>query len=259
MMCKVLALALALVLQALGSDTLTVRVFDNQTVVGNSALIRNIGQSQHLLYVRLSNSGGTCTVPVGVATFVLIYLEGGFDGTNYFPITPRSMQVAASGSIYEGLSLANGLFPYLRARLDSNYTNCRLDAWYTGSISPAAYPQLPPATATGYYTAAHGWVTAGANRLVVDNSTAAGRVVVYGVIVSSASATPNSVVWTWQNSGCSGGAVGGTFPPIYTAAVGAQVLPVGVVPYLAGPPGKSLCVETTAAVQINVAVVYRIE
>lgn len=259
MIYKVLALALVVLWSAVASDTLTVRVFDNQTVTGNSALIRNIGQSQHLLYVRLSDSGGTCTVPVGIATFVLIYLEGGFDGVNYFPISPRSMQVAASGSIYEGLSLANGLFPYLRARLDSTYTNCRLDAWYTGSISPAAYPQLPPATATGYYTQSNGWVTAGARRLLVDNSTAFGRVVVYGVIVSSASATPNSVIWTWEDGGCTGTPIGATFPPIYTASVGAQVLPTGVVPYLAGPPGKSLCVETTAAVQINAAVVYRIE
>lgn len=238
------------------SDTVAFRLFTNSTSAGVSSLIRNIGQSQHLFFVVASDGAGTCTLSANGFDF---YLEGSLDGTTFIPISARTivMSTGATASTKQGYGFANGAFPFLRARYTPHPTNCRIDAWYSGTIPTTAYPQLPKAQSTGYIPSLHRPSSAGTTVQIV-NPTTNGRIVIYGLFVYNAAATANDVTLDTRDATCTTVSNVALDVPGLTGR-SSIVWPTSLVPYFIGPEGSSLCLTLSASTQVNSTVIYRVE
>jgi hypothetical protein len=132
-----LVLSCAIGLRAQRSDTIFQQVFANLNTASNSSPLQNIGNSGHLLWVRMTDAPGqTCSSPQTVD----IGLEGSFDASVYTPIGSQIVSIAndVNGNLVTTL-LAQGAFPYVRVAVRSfNTTLCRMEARYSGTISGAA-------------------------------------------------------------------------------------------------------------------------
>lgn len=238
------------------SDTVSQRVFNNSLSAGPSALIRNIGQSQHLFFVKASDGAGTCSL-IGSLDF---FIEGSFDGSTFIPISPQTIQLSTGDtpSTWQGYSFANGAYPFLRARYTSHPTNCRIDAWYTGTIPTAPFPQLPKGVSVGYFTSLFRPASAG-SFAQISNPTSTRRIVVYGLFLYNPAGTANNVELQYRDATCTG-PLNGTVIDVGAFQPYAHVVwPTSIVPYYVGPEGQSLCLTQSAATQINSTVIYRFE
>lgn len=239
------------------SDTVSFRLFTNATTGSTSSLIRNIGQSQHLYFVQLSDNGGSCTALSG--THYEFYIEGSFDNATWIPISPQGVMLntGATATTFEGFGFANGSFPYLRARYPLNYSFCKVNAWYTGTIPTAAFPQLPRATSTGYLTATLRPAAIGSFP-IVPNIIAKTRVVVYGLFVYNPSATANSVLINYGDGTCTSQT--GLVADLTNMQPYDKVTwPTSIVPYSVGAESKYVCLTTSAATLLIATVIYRLE
>lgn len=252
-------LILPIMLWAQRSDTVTYRLFTNSTTAGvSTGDISNIGQSQHLFFMQLTDNGGTCGASASAFEF---YLEGSHDGLTYVPISHRNviLSVGSTASTFQGFGFANGSWPKLRARYTQQPGNCKLNAWYTGTVPTAAFPQLPKAQSTGYITALVRPNTAGTS-VVVSNLLATSRIVVYGVHILNAAGSANDVRLDYNSATSCAAVTTGTVIDA-TGLQGHQELslPVSIVPWSMSPEGSSLCLVLSASTQANVIVVYRQE
>lgn len=239
------------------SDTVAYRLFTNATASSVSSQIRNIGQSQHLFFVQLTDNGGTCSAVAG--GMYEFFLEGSFDNVSYIRISSQGVMLntGATASTFEGFGFANGAFPYLRARFLFNYVNCKVNAWYTGTVPTAAFPQLPRAASTGYAVATLRPATIGSFPIIA-NLNAATRIVVYGLFVYNPVATANSVLLTYGDGTCT--SLTGLVADLTNMQGYAQTTwPTSLVPYSIGPEAKYMCLTTSAATQLNATVIYRME
>lgn len=243
-------------LAAQRSDTVSFRLFTNSLAAGGSGLIRNIGQSQHLFFVQASDSGGTCTLTASGFDF---FIEGSLDGTTYIPISTRTilMSTGSPSSTKQGYGFANGAFPFLRARYTAHPLNCRIDAWYSGTIPTTAYPQLPKAQSAGYFSSLARVSSAGSTIHLVNLST--GRIVVYGLALYNAAATANDVAIEARDGTCTGPVSGVVLDVPGLPARQSVVLPTGIVPWFISAEGASLCLTLGSATLVNSTIIYRIE
>jgi hypothetical protein len=242
-------LTLSMILSpAWSQDNIQQRVFSLRTPTsGVSSPIRNVGQSQHLIWYQFSDSGGVCNV-----TTARVFLEGSFDGVNYFALTPRVTTLEDR----IGQGLATGTFFALRVNSAIDVFACALTVYYSGGKAPAPFPQSVRTVASGYSWARVS--TPGPSAFVVNvlnGSTE--RVVVYGAWINNTVAAANTGrIFPCDGAGLASGTDIGTFnlgnggPPV--------ILPTSVVPYGAGFAGLNLCVSTTAGTA-EFHVVYRIE
>lgn len=113
------------------TDTIFQTVVQNFTTTGVTSAVRNIGQSQHQATIQFTDKPSqTCPVTVGVA---LVYFEGSFDGTTYFPVGyPADSIIGSQASIS-----AQGAYPFLRINLaDFPTAACNATVRYSGTLFP---------------------------------------------------------------------------------------------------------------------------
>lgn len=112
-----------------GNQTVFQRVFTDKTDTGASAPVRNVAQTEHLLYWEVSDvPPGTCVSTPHIA------LEASFDGSNFFII---AFEQGVSGIYFSGTLAAKGSYPYIRASIPGTSPNCKVNAWYSGTLAPS--------------------------------------------------------------------------------------------------------------------------
>lgn len=254
-----LLLAWCLVLLGQRSDTVSYQVVSNATGIGQSSFIRNIGQSQHLIWARYSDQGGTCGLSTG-STY--LFLEASYDNINFFAISNRQMSVVNDGTYAVGNSIANGSYPFLRVRWTQNWSFCKLDVWYTGTIPPAAYPQAVKALSAGYLRQSASNTAIGSS-VVINNLDSGGRVVVYGLWLlnqGTGAVTANLHFAAAPDCAVNTGAISSEIKlGVAGAAHSTAVFPTSLVPYGVGGLGEDVCLALDAAETVIAVVVFRVE
>jgi hypothetical protein len=122
--------SLALVYDGYGAlQTVSVQALSGVTAAGPSAVLRNVGQSQHSVVYCVAGSSGTVST-------AQIQLEGSFDATTWFPISDVSYPNTTGTGCW--LLEAGGYWPNVRVNLLawSATGNLSLSAWYTGTAGP---------------------------------------------------------------------------------------------------------------------------
>lgn len=245
-------LCLVVLLAAAGAaaETVTVRVFNAKTPTnGVSTPVRNIGQSQHLIWLQFADSGGSCG-----AGSAQVWLEASYDGTTYFPLTGRLLQLDGAKSAQ---AVATGTYPRLRVNSANSQVNCSLTVWYSGSTDPAAFPQSLRHVQSGYIFASGAANSTTANPVVV-NPNAEGRVVVYGFWTHNAGATQTGELFFSPDGTCT--VISATVATLNMASGAAPAIwPAASVPYGYGAAGASLCFRLGGAGNATVYTVYRVE
>lgn len=240
------------------TDTIFQQIFTNATSAGASLKIRNIGQSQHSLFYVLSDNGGTCSVGNGQ---VALHWEISEDDTNWARISPYQVRATLSGGVSTGVIVANSPAKNIRARLALNYSNCKLNAYYSGTLQATAYPQLLLSSMVGTDTAATNPSTAGTSVVIVATNTTS-RTAIYGMDVHNNGAIANSItLFEHSVSDCTSGVTTGyilrrvNVPATTTAAT----WPSSLIPYHTLAAGGHLCLTISANSDTAVKVIYRTE
>lgn len=124
--------------KAQASNTIFQQLAKNlNTFPFTSATVRNIGQSQHIIYVQANNvAGHTCLPHVADIT-----INASYDTVNYFPLSAGTVHglFGAPGTAENrtGILFATGLAPSVRAQVNSfDNVNCTLNIFYAGSLYP---------------------------------------------------------------------------------------------------------------------------
>lgn len=131
-----------MVIFAQRTDTIYHRLFSGlQQAPTASERVRNIGQSGHMMLLLLRNAPNkTCTAPQTIDAG----LEASFDGQVWVPAGTQATVANAdiNGNIVASVT-AQGAYPYVRAHVRAfDTTNCRLDAWYSGTVGSQAVVQI---------------------------------------------------------------------------------------------------------------------
>jgi hypothetical protein len=134
LVCIVLAL-LSGVAKAQREDTVYALVFDEIAIAPTtSGLVRNIGQSSHLVTVILTDAPSlTCTSPSNVD----LGMEYSYDGVTYIRAAGQITRVTANeDGILTNQQNVAGAYPWIRVNVrDFDTTNCRLTVNYSGAIA----------------------------------------------------------------------------------------------------------------------------
>lgn len=245
----ILLLVMVGVLEAQRSDTIYKKIVNNFGSGTLSVTIPNIGQSQHTLFFVYTDSGGSCTM---AGTTARIWLEASHDGSNWIRISPLQAGVQnTTGTTWAGVITANSNLPIIRPQVGALYTNCVLNAWYSGSIPTTSYPQALLANSSNYTVAG---ATAGGigNWLIVQNLSTNGRLVVYGIDLY----LPGTQDVTLFESSATDCSVTSGFVWRRTTT---DTLPTAVVPWHISSPGTHLCMALTTASVPYMKLVYRNE
>lgn len=134
------------------SDTLFKKIFTNVTAASTrssttpntSTYVPNIGQVGHQVVMLVHNNGANVCDPV--TTFSAVEIDGSFDGTSWFPISPTNNVNNSAGLAQVA---AQGLFPFISLLVtNGDIVNCAIDAWYSGTVS--AVTSNPTLTGNGY-------------------------------------------------------------------------------------------------------------
>ncbi len=246
-----------------GSSTIFQKLYNNYTGTAPSftVAVRNTGQEFHQITVNVTDNGGSCSL-----TSLIIQLQGSFDQTTYFnigvPISTANAQSPYNTYIFSSVA---GAFTYVRGALTSYaQTNCKLNAWYSGS--PTGYPTgtapTPVATDNFKYQTS---TSAGATYQGAASCAGSGLVpVIYAAIV--ADYTPGNA--TELTLGYATAPAGTGFVAkmtLYLEAGGAGsivVLPQGPRPYFRPDTGAYVSFGFTpvnASAGLSVTLVYRCE
>jgi hypothetical protein len=137
------------------SNTVIQKLITNSAGTGAGIIItspvNNIGQTGHSVYTQMSNAPAkTCT-----ATFIKAQLEFSFDGTNYNYFGSPNNTTGDLGTIsvtgYTSFTFAgSGLFNYVRFHVyEFDNVNCRVSAWYTGTITTSPLPVIGQGSISG--------------------------------------------------------------------------------------------------------------
>lgn len=245
---------LAMLAQAQRTDTIYQRIVTDNSTGLPSAAVRNIGQSQHTLFFTYTDNGGACVM----GNFAPIHLEGSPDNGNYWVrISPAQANlVNTSGTNYVGWIVAYGAFPYVRVNFTSVPALCKVNAWYTGTVPPVAFPQMLMGLSSNYKSA---YVTPNAADVtVIAPLTATGRVVIYGLDVYNGTGAAVSVQLNEKGTNCTGGITGFALNRADLPAKASVTWPAGLVPYHIGSPGQTLCATVVGGL-VDVKIQYRVE
>lgn len=177
----ILALILSMHLWAQGSNTIFKQVLSNVSTAQASSNVTNIGQSQHIVYIILSNAPAqTCTGPTTPDGTLLVKIEGSYNNSTFFSLTAANLQVTTNN---QGTLYATGLAPYVRVHLVtfSLGTTCRLNAFYAGSLYPVYVDKLENTRLANGYTVNQLYVsTAVATTISATNTTDV--LAIYGLV-----------------------------------------------------------------------------
>ena len=156
---RTISLVLLLAAPALAQreDTVYEQIFDGLATGGQaSAPVRNIGQSQHTVYISLDDaSGQTCP---NSALFIA-WFEGSSDGVAYQQIGSRTTSIVVDPAGVQATSIsATSAQPYLRFYVAFMATQCTADVFYSGTL----YPSDPRYAPFGTTVASGAWGATGA-------------------------------------------------------------------------------------------------
>lgn len=117
-----------------GQQTIFQSVYIDQIVFPlNSSPVSNIGNSGHLIWVKLdARPTKTCGTPQTVN----VGLEGSFDNATWSPIGAQLSSVAVdiNGNLIT-TTTAQGAFPFARIAIRSfDNVNCKISVWYSGTV-----------------------------------------------------------------------------------------------------------------------------
>lgn len=243
----------ALLAEAQRTDTIYQRIVTDNATGLPSAVVRNIGQSQHTLFFTYTDSGGACIM----GNFAPIYMEGSHDNSSWARISPVEAGIVnTSGTNYLGWITAYGAFPYVRVNFSSVPALCKANAWYSGTVPTVAFPQMLLALASNYRTT---YATPlGADNTIVGNATATGRVVVYGLDVYNGSGAPASIQLFEKGTNCTGGSTGIALNRANLPDKASVTWAASLVPYHIATPGKTLCATVTGG-PVDLKLQYRVE
>lgn len=231
-------------------DTIFQSLVVNQTTTGATSNVTNIGQSQHLFFVLLTNKPTlTCS-----QQSVAIRIEASYDNSSgsFFPIgTPLTAVAGSGGAQLSEIMVARGAFPYVRLNaLAFDTTNCNLTVMYSGALAVS-----PPGFGIQEYTVPQ------IGRRNINNATMGQiivadkhptdptlRVCMYGIYVRAMGATTIS----FQN-GAAGTLLGGP----HTLATG-EVYDVGWGGHIVqcASPDTDIMLNNSANVQISGFLVF---
>jgi hypothetical protein len=128
--------ALALLLAAakdLGAQqpqrTVFRKVFTGITSATTSAPVTNIGQSLHIIAIFFPTASDA-------VTGFQVRLEGSYDNTTYFPISPDVTTAPRLGSLTYQIEKAFAPYPFIRIRAVSANASFPMTVWYTGHRKP---------------------------------------------------------------------------------------------------------------------------
>jgi len=126
----------------------SVQIFNAITTAPSvSGLLPNVGQSQHLATVVLTNAPAKSCVSQNVD----IAFNASRDNVIYFEIGSAVTSIVSSASgANVAIIEADGFYPYVTLNVRSfDTTNCVLSAWYSGTYFPnPAAAAIPPKAAT---------------------------------------------------------------------------------------------------------------
>ncbi len=235
---------------AQGRDNVYQLALNAVTVATNSGILRNNGQSQHYLWAQMT--GGACAYATSPVSDIELGMQGSYDNLTWFNIG-SGLTNLFNGN---GVSIASGAFPFLRARLAATYANCTTSVWYTGAIAPT-----PDVLASWAYRAIE---ASGTGPVSNGNFIPAvpGRVIaVYGFQAQLiAGAGPVTVFARGTaNTNCTGAVVGNFNYTVLATATPFLVLPNSTVPYYFGPPGTPICFDLSAGGTVTLRATIRYE
>lgn len=227
------------------SDTVFQQLFSNSiTSPADSALIQNIGQSQHILYVTETDriTPGACGTNFG--TF---YLEGSYDNVTFFPLSP-GVDLANAVSLVSTIYVY-GMAPFLKVHVSFNSTNCVLNLYYAGSLYPILGDPLSQVntfdTPGLNYFSTH--ITTATSTTVLTPD-ALKYIAIYGMVCSNV--TTQDVTFD----------SGGSAPIVWHAGdKDKYILPIGKTPYLNILKNHSFVISTTGATVLDCMVQFRYE
>ncbi len=249
-------------LHAQGGNSVYQRVFNGTVSYGPSAPVRNIGQQYSLLAVQAIEIGsGTRCATFGWSG--AIQLEASYDNVTYFVIGTPITNI--SNNTYITTS-APGAFAYVRVDyLNGTNTNCKLIAYYSGTITGTPIGSAPYSTFSEQFVS-QPFGSAITSPTIIASCTV-GRMVVYSLILSNQVSTANTATLAIHDITAPGGTTFTT--DIYLpAGAPAFILPQGPRPYLrdAGAtamsfPGdqETLTVALSATTLVEGVVGYRCE
>jgi hypothetical protein len=106
------------------------RPFSAITAASTSAILPNIGQSQHLLVVIFPSE-------LGAVSSLQIRIEASFDNSAWFPISKDITEAPLVGGLVYAMTVGYGAFPFVRVRsLAATPGMEELTAYYSGNVVP---------------------------------------------------------------------------------------------------------------------------
>lgn len=110
-------------------QTSTQQVFSAINSAQCSAVLRNVGQSSHVIFYSLTGVAGNVSQ-------LRISIEGSFDGTAFFKISDEARQTGSTTGNLEGAVFGNGYYPAVRVCLDTftiDGGSPTISTWYSGT------------------------------------------------------------------------------------------------------------------------------
>jgi hypothetical protein len=234
--------------QAQRSDTIYTQVTKNlATVPFTSPDVRNIGQSQHVIYV-IGKNAPSHTCNPAVADIVIV---ASYDGTNYFPLSAGTVQGLVSSGGRTGILFASGLAPHIAVRVNGfDNTNCILDIFYAGSLYPVYIDKMENTlTAQGLRLGRFEGAVAGTTTLAPHaTQDATDAIVVYGIICS---ASANTMIQFATASA--------ETENFYVAANTALTMAPSGIPWLVVNPGTDWTIKLDGAANVSCFYQWRYE
>lgn len=226
------------------------KLIDGVTVNTTSTIIKNKGQSQHVIYVTVTGAGCS-SGPTAI-------FQASLDGVTYFDAA-AIVALSPTAGLTTGTINANSVFPYMRVVLAhmTGGGTCTGTVWYTGQIYPFSGPQW----INNYPNYLQTVVTPSTAVTVALASVAAAtqRVMLYGFVASNQdAATRNTLtIFTAASGLCASPLQSVTFTLGVNGSLSSSY--GGVVPILIGTAGSALCLTTSAATAVSVTATYRYE
>lgn len=151
-----------------------------------SAEVRTIGQSQHIIYViPKNNPPNTCLVANPDVT-----INASYDGVNFFPLSAATAQGQSNLILARtGFIFASGLAPHVRVEVNAFDTvNCQLDIYYAGSLYPVYVDKMENTLAAqGLRTVRFTQSKAGTYIVIPQSAThPADSIAIYGLVCNTA-------------------------------------------------------------------------
>lgn len=248
------------------------QLFTNQTAIGVSPVVRNIGQAYHHIDVFGSNACGSSGSGTGSIT-----LEGSNDSVSFVQFAPPVILLLpynypGSSFVWHASTSAAGSYAYIRAnytQLFNSTSSCRVNVFYSGNVNSPAIGSQPFTVASDTFQYLNTIITTSGGQ-VTTSCPVNTAVQIYGLVLNSS--TAQTVQLNMDYIDQSGTNISNLYSFAFSLpANGSAVLPPGSRPYFTstlplietspifGTNTTFLQILSTAAGNVSVAETYRCE